>query len=129
MDFGMDGNGSNQRVVVPAGGTIANFVLTTGKPWAGTREQVSANFQNEPLLRGQFNSGCMLPLPGRNGILGTLALLRTKHDPQSEDERVFFTAVCCQIALVLQHALAWREVSELKDKLDQEKLYLEEEIR
>ena len=34
-----------------------------------------------------------------------------------------------QIAIAIENALAYHEISELKDKLAQEKLYLEEEIR
>jgi hypothetical protein len=49
--------------------------------------------------------------------------------PYSQDELAFMTGVCGQIALVLENALACQEISELKDKLAQEKLYLEEEIR
>ena len=34
-----------------------------------------------------------------------------------------------QVAIAIENALAYREIAELKDKLAQEKLYLEEEIR
>src|SRR5512132_1727846 len=71
----------------------------------------------------------MLPLCGRNGFVGTLSLVRTRHDPYTQDELNFLTGVCSQITLLLENALACREISELKDKLAQEKLYLEEEIR
>ena len=71
----------------------------------------------------------MLPLAGRNRVVGTLGLVRTEHHPYSEDELDFLTQVSCQIALALENALAHREISALKDKLAQEKLYLEEEIR
>jgi len=34
-----------------------------------------------------------------------------------------------QVAIAIDNALAYREIAELKDKLAQEKLYLEDEIR
>ena len=34
-----------------------------------------------------------------------------------------------QVAIAIENALAYQEIAELKDKLAQEKLYLEEEIR
>jgi formate hydrogenlyase transcriptional activator len=71
----------------------------------------------------------MLPLSGRNRVLGTLGLVRAEHTPYSKDEIDFLTRVSSQIALAVENALAYREISELKDKLAQEKLYLEEEIR
>jgi formate hydrogenlyase transcriptional activator len=71
----------------------------------------------------------MLPLAGHNRIVGTLGLARAQHNPYSQDELDFLTGISTQTALVLENALARQEISRLKDKLDQEKLYLEEEIR
>ncbi len=45
------------------------------------------------------------------------------------DDVEFLGQVSGQIAIAVENALAYREISELKDKLAQEKLYLEEEIR
>ena len=129
VDFRLDGSNFSESNVIPVVGTIANYVLTTRQLWAGTREQASEKFQSEPLLKEEFSTGCMLPLSGRNRVLGTLSLVRTRPHPYSQDELAFMTGVCGQIALVLENALACQEISELKDKLAQEKLYLEEEIR
>jgi len=41
----------------------------------------------------------------------------------------FLSRASGQIAIAIENALAYHEISELKDKLAQEKLYLEEEIR
>jgi formate hydrogenlyase transcriptional activator len=41
----------------------------------------------------------------------------------------FLTQAAGQIAIAIENALTFQEISELKDKLAQEKLYLEEEIR
>jgi len=129
LDSKSEGTNLKERTVVPVAGTIANYVLTTGKLWAGTREQACANFGSEPLLEEQFSTGCMLPLSGRKRVVGTLTFVRTRHNPYTQDELDFLTGVCSQITVVLENALACREISELKDKLAQEKLYLEEEIR
>ena len=40
-----------------------------------------------------------------------------------------FSRGCLQIAIALENALAYQEISDLKDRLAEEKLYLEEEIR
>jgi formate hydrogenlyase transcriptional activator len=129
LDFWPEGSSFNERTLVPLAGTIASYVLTTGKPWAGTREQACENFQNDLLLKEQFSTGCMLPLSGRNRIVGTLALVRATHNPYGQDEVDFLNGISRQIALVLENALAYQEISELRDKLAQEKLYFEEEIR
>jgi len=129
LDFRSEASGFKETTAIPLGGTIASYVLRTGKPWTGTREQAGANFQNELLLNDRCKTGCMLPLAGHNRIVGTLGLARAQHNPYSQDELDFLAGVSTQTALALENALARQEISRLKDKLDQEKLYLEEEIR
>jgi formate hydrogenlyase transcriptional activator len=120
---------SSSRESIPLVGTIASHVLATGEPWAGTHKQACANFQNQLLLNEQFSTGCMLPLAGHRRVVGALGLVRTQHDPYTQDELNFLAGMSSQIALVLENALTSQEISQLKDRLDQEKLYLEEEIR
>ena len=129
LDFRSEGSSFSERTEIPVVGSIANYVMTTRQPWVGTCEEASQSFHSEPLLGEQFSTGCMLPLSGRSRVFGTLSLVRTRHHPYSQDELDFLSGVCRQLTLLLENALACREVSELKDKLAQEKLYLEEEIR
>ena len=129
LDFRSEGRSISERTVISVVGPIANHVLTTRQPWAGTRKQASENFHSEPLLKEQFSTACMLPLCGRDRVVGTLSLFRTQCNPYNDDELDFLSGVCSQLTLLLENALACREISELKDKLAQEKLYLEEEIR
>ncbi|MCM3904153.1 MAG: sigma 54-interacting transcriptional regulator, partial [Pyrinomonadaceae bacterium] len=129
LDFRSEGSSFNERTVMSLAGTIASYVLRTGKPWAGTHEQACAIFPNEPLLKEQFSTGCMLPLSGSHRVVGTLALVRAAPNSYSQDELDFLAGVSNQIALTLENALGGQEISALKDKLTQEKLYLEQEIR
>src|SRR6201988_955349 len=129
LDSKSEGTNFKEGTVIPLAGTIASNVLKIGKPWFGTREQACAIFPNDLLLKEQFSTGCVLPLSSRNRVLGTLTLVRTQPNPYSQDELDFLIGVCSKIALTLENALACHEISELKDKLAQEKLYLEEEIR
>ena len=114
---------------VPLAGTITSHVFQTGKPWAGTGEQASAVFPRQLLFAERFSTGCMLPISGRNRVVGTLGLVRAEDNPYSKDELDFLTQVSSQIAIAVENALAYREISQLKENLAQEKLYLEEEIR
>jgi formate hydrogenlyase transcriptional activator len=72
---------------------------------------------------------CIVPLVNRGRALGVLCLARKKENSFSEHDAEFLTEVAGQVAIAIENALAYREISELKDKLAQEKLYLEEEIR
>ncbi len=129
LDFSTEAGGFKEGTTVPLAGTITSHVLQTGKPWAGTREQAGVVFSRQLLFAERFSTGCMLPLSGRNRIVGTLGLARAEHNPYSEDELDFLTRVSSQIALAVENLLAYREINELKDKLAQEKLYLQEELR
>jgi formate hydrogenlyase transcriptional activator len=72
---------------------------------------------------------CIVPVVNRGRALGVLGLSRVKENSFSTDDAEFLTQVAGQIAIAIENALAYREISELKDKLTQEKLYLEQEIR
>jgi formate hydrogenlyase transcriptional activator len=129
LDSRSEAGSFKEGTPVPLAGTITGHVFQTGKPWAGTREQACAAFQRQLLFAERFSTGCVLPLSGRNRVVGTLGLVRAEHNPYSNDDLDFLTRVSSQIALAVENTLACREITELKDKLAQEKLYLEEEIR
>jgi formate hydrogenlyase transcriptional activator len=72
---------------------------------------------------------CNIPLANRGRALGILSILRTTEAPFSQEDINFLSRASGQIAIAIENALAYHEISQLKDKLAQEKLYLEEEIR
>src|SRR4029077_12156160 len=72
---------------------------------------------------------CSIPLVNRGRALGILSILRTTEDPFSQEDINFLSRASGQIAIAIENACAYHEISQLKDKLTQEKLYLEEEIR
>src|ERR1700691_4106160 len=72
---------------------------------------------------------CNIPLVNHGRALGILSILRTTETPFSQEDVDFLSRASGQIAIAIENALAYREISQLKDKLAQEKLYLEEEIR
>jgi len=72
---------------------------------------------------------CHIPLISRNRTLGLLSLARLAPVPFSPRDLEFLTLVGNQVAIAVENALAYREIAELKDRLAQEKVYLEDEIR
>ncbi len=72
---------------------------------------------------------CCIPLVDRGRALGILSIVRTTETPFTPEDVDFLSRASGQIAIAIENALAYREISELKDKLAQEKLYLEEEFR
>jgi formate hydrogenlyase transcriptional activator len=76
-----------------------------------------------------IKTACFIPLASRGRALGTLAIARATETSFTPRDIEFLSQAAGQIAIAIENALAYREISELKDKLAQEKLYLEEEIR
>src|SRR5437773_7840400 len=76
-----------------------------------------------------LNSFCDVPLISKHRMLGVLAVARRDENAFDEDEVDFLTQVAKQVAIGVENALSYTEIADLKDRLAQEKLYLEEEIR
>jgi formate hydrogenlyase transcriptional activator len=76
-----------------------------------------------------IQSSVHVPLTGRGGVVGVLSLGTQRENAFSDDDVAFLTQVGRQVALAIENALAYGEVSEQKQKLTLEKLYLEDELR
>ncbi len=104
-------------------------VFRMGEPAAlDARALATLDSSNLAVAEG-FQALCDVPLVSRNRTLGVLCLGRLRDEPFTAEEVDFLRQVAAQVALAVENALAYREIAELKDKLAQEKLYLEDEIR
>jgi formate hydrogenlyase transcriptional activator len=90
------------------------------------REQIATD---GPVALEGANSLCRVPLVSHDRVLGVLSLGSVRDQAFSEDDVAFLGQVASQIAIAVENATAYREIAELKDKLVQEKVYLEDEIR
>jgi formate hydrogenlyase transcriptional activator len=70
-----------------------------------------------------------VPLKGRSGIIGVLSLGARRDAAFGPDDPAFLAQIAHQVAIAIENARVFGEVSDLKNKLTQEKLYLEDEIR
>jgi len=105
-------------------------VIQTGQPLSlhsGDLAQLDPAVN--PSAAEGFQSLCLLPIISRNRPLGILGLGRREDKPFSQDEVDFLILVTNQVAIAVENATAYRQIADLKDKLAQEKLYLEDEIR
>ena len=81
------------------------------------------------LLAEGVKSGCCVPLLSHNRVLGTLNIGSFRESVFTQDEVDLLSQVGSQVAIAVENALAYQQITELKDKLAKEKLYLEDEIR
>jgi len=106
--------------------TYAEMVFRTGQ----VKNITAAELGDDAVAAAEgAKSICHLPLIARERVLGVLSLGRRQDKPFSQDEIEFLAQVARQVAIAVENALAFRQITELKDRLAEEKLYLEDEIR
>ena len=113
--------------------TPAKIAITTRKPANFDERELNRLSDQSACARHWVKEGmkrlCAIPLLSHDRVLGALDMGRQRDDPFSPDEIELLCEVGKQIAIAVENASAYRQISELKDKLAKEKLYLEEEIR
>ena len=70
-----------------------------------------------------------MPLITHDRVLGTISLASLRDAAFQQGDVDLLVQVAGQVAIAVENALAFQEIAELKNKLAQEKLYLEDEIR
>jgi formate hydrogenlyase transcriptional activator len=76
-----------------------------------------------------FNSVCLLPLTTAHRRVGVLAFCSRRAGEYDAADLDFLQQVANQVAVAVDNALAFDQIEALRDKLHQEKVYLEEEVR
>jgi formate hydrogenlyase transcriptional activator len=114
------------REISPSGDAIAS-----GKPVCA--RGVDLDRYPSEVMRILRNDGiqtiCCIPLITRGRTFGTLNVASRRLDAFPGRDMQLLQPVGAQIAIAVENAFAFKEIDALKDKLAEEKLYLEEEIR
>jgi formate hydrogenlyase transcriptional activator len=126
-----EGKGSvkEELVVTPVG--AGKRALDTLKPTVRSieeRNEFPPDYY-ELLVAEGVKSQCVIPLVNRGQAVGVLAIARTTNNPFTPENIDFLSEASGQIAIAIVNSLAYRELSELKERLAEENLYLEQEIR
>ncbi|HEY3990470.1 MAG TPA: sigma 54-interacting transcriptional regulator [Acidobacteriaceae bacterium] len=118
-------------IIVPPDGRPGE-VFRSGKAWVGDISEERSHYLDlghKAALQEGLKALCLLPLARCNRILGVLSVARFRKHSFTERDVEFLLQIAGQVAIAIDNALAYRRISELSDKLAQEKLYLEDEIR
>jgi formate hydrogenlyase transcriptional activator len=119
-----------EELVVPRAGTPAGIVLETGKALVLDAEELSRfDPAINPTLALGLKSACFLPLTARGRRLGTLNVGRFPERAFTQDDVDFLLQVAGQVALAADNALDYYQVAESRQRLAEERVYLNEEIR
>lgn len=126
--------------LVPMNSSISGQVLRTGK---SVRIDSFEQVRDDPEIYGNpdgqllyecvieegLNTGCYLPLRGRDRVLGVLMLSRRSENAFEKDDVILLEQVACQVAIAVENTLEYEKAKKDRDKETTQRLYLEEEIR
>jgi formate hydrogenlyase transcriptional activator len=129
VDFPESKGFIREESLIPIEGSPPGTAFKTGEPYVAAIHDVAHMTPDSPPSAEGFTVGCVLPLVSRGRIHGVLNLARREENAFRPDEVRFLMQVASQVAIAVENALAYGQIAELKDKLSQEKLYLEDEIR
>ncbi len=122
--YARDYQGHHEIVDSRPGIRSTEHVFRTGQAVNLTKEQLVGS--GVPI---GINSFSLLPLISRERVLGVLGLGSSRESAFTEDDLAFLGQVSNQVALAVENSLAYGEISQLKDRLARENVYLESEIR
>jgi formate hydrogenlyase transcriptional activator len=117
--------------MVPRDASPAGHAIATGQPVIARGSELDP-FDTEVIriLRAEgLQAVCCIPLIHHARTFGTLNLASRRLDSFTPEDVELLQPVAAQVAIAVENALAFKEIEALKNKLAEEKLYLEEEIR
>lgn len=119
-----------REMLSPAQEALAGRVMNSRQQLILNDLESSARSKaTDRLVAKGVKSACFLPLVTQDRVLGTLNLVSRQKGAFEQQHVDLLQKVASHVAIALDNALTYRKVAELKERLAEEKLYLEEEIR
>jgi formate hydrogenlyase transcriptional activator len=131
LDFPQGKGLIHEEMLVPLEGSIAGSAFRSRRPVVLDHAAMEGfDSPTSRLMRDEgVRSVVSMPLITHDRALGTLSLASLRDAAFQQGDVDLLVQVAGQVAIAVENALAFQEIAELKNKLAQEKLYLEDEIR
>jgi formate hydrogenlyase transcriptional activator len=131
LDFPQGKGLIREEMVVPMDGSMSGKAFRMRQPLVLDRAAMEEfSSPTSYLMRGEgVRSVVCTPLITHDRALGTLSLASLRDAAFQQGDVDLLVQVAGQVAIAVENALAFQEIAVLKNKLAQEKLYLEDEIR
>jgi len=131
LDFPQGKGLIHEEMLVPLEGSIAGSAFRNRRPVVLDHSAMGGfDSPTSRLMRDEgVRSVVSMPLITHDRALGTLSLASLRDGAFEQGDVDLLVQVAGQVAIAVENALAFQEIGELKNKLAQEKLYLEDEIR
>src|SRR5437870_481375 len=126
------GTHSTQPTVLPAEGTVCHWVIESRRWFViSSRDELGERFPVtfDQMQRNGMESLCTLPLTTGDRCLGALFFMAARLGAYGDLRQGSFDQIASAVAVALDHCLAHEELRRLRDRLQAENLYLQEEIR
>jgi formate hydrogenlyase transcriptional activator len=131
LDFPQGRGFIREEMTVPVETSPSGCCFSNRKPLVANRadlERYDAEIARLLLAEG-VKSICCVPLVTRDRVLGALNVASLRDGAFTQQDADLLEQVALQVGIAVENALAFRQIEELKNKLAEEKLYLEDEIR
>jgi formate hydrogenlyase transcriptional activator len=118
------------RTEWPREGSRSGWILEHGRTLVTADMRDGPSFiEHEFLLKEGIRSVVSVPMAIKGKIIGTLNAGSRMAGRYTEDDASLLLAIGEQMALAIENLLAYEEIASLKARLEEEKLYLQEEAR
>lgn len=114
---------------LPRQGSRIGWVIDQKRPLRIQDIKKEPSLLDDPLAEEGTRSIIAVPLLTKRGAIGTLNVGSQVPDRYSDEDADFLQEVAKQVALAVENMKAYEEIAQLKAKLEQENLYLQEEIK
>src|SRR5262249_8531374 len=122
--------GSTMSRTWPRHGSRCGFIAETGLSVLTPDLRDDPRFvEHGPLIKEGLLSALSVPLRSKGKVIGTLNVGSGEVGRYDESDSELLLAIADQVVLAIQNMLAYEEVASLKQRLEQENLYLQEECR
>ncbi|MBN4054792.1 sigma 54-interacting transcriptional regulator, partial [Nitrospira defluvii] len=117
--------------ILPRLETVPGWVLEHKQPFVGSSLEDLSPFpiSLSVLMKKGMQSHCLIPLLAKDRALGVLAFHSKKPGRYNPEDLPFLEEVAAAVAVALDNCQAYEEIKQLKNRLNQENLYLQEEIK
>src|SRR6059036_3864176 len=116
---------------IPVRGSAAGEAFTARRTLLFGEDDLTGRFADTaaPMREAGIRSVCAVPLVVGDRGLGTLTVGNPEPDAFTPETVAMIEAVARQVAMAVANCLAFQEIAQLTQKLAEERLYLESEIR
>jgi formate hydrogenlyase transcriptional activator len=129
MDFPSNEDFFVEDEVIPLDGNPGGVAFTSRQPVILRYASEADDPLGRRFAAAGVQSSCIVPLISRDRALGILGVSSLHENAFMQEDAELLGQLAKQVAIAVENALAFQKIDELKKKLEEEKLYLEEEIR